>query len=36
LLKAGCFKSEGNTSLPYWDSDAGKKEGPVCQEADDD
>ncbi|MEC5407115.1 CocE/NonD family hydrolase [Paraburkholderia sp. MPAMCS5] len=36
LLKAGCFKSEGNTSLPYWDSDSAKKEGPVCQEADDD
>ncbi|MBN3761995.1 CocE/NonD family hydrolase [Burkholderia sp. Ac-20365] len=36
LLKANCFKPQGNTSLPYWDSDDDKQGGRVCQDLADD
>lgn len=35
LLKANCFNSQGNTSLPYWKGDSEEAGRSVCQAADD-
>jgi hypothetical protein len=36
LLKANCFRPEGNTSLPYWRADVGEDGRGQCQELSDD
>jgi predicted acyl esterase len=36
LLKANCFRPEGNTSVPYWKGDDDIERGGPCQELEDD